>query len=327
MSSTSLDLQESNPNAPEMKFQGVAVTSTRLSDDALSISDLFRELQETNRLLRAMASQKDTEPALKPTALDHDEAYSHSPSQSTPNLELVRTKARQLVEELAQSTFSSSNKEYLEIFRDLTLRLISRPELGKRQTRRGALNIRTRDQVPVVVRSADSPTRTSSCSSELLWSWRAEITGQTLPLTAQELEYLRRQWPVQFGLDQLTQRISRGSGWILGNSPRHDGALCASPLFYGPCRNVLPADAILDVSQKGRSMASMVSAADLESPGSLWYVSHPQGASATHLANQTQAFHNSDLGRWCLAPEPPGARGRSVSPEARRHGDGTRLPP
>ena len=265
----------------------VAVTPMPLQDDGdateqtLSISDLFRELQETNRLLRDMAAQKAADPANSPTlpsSLLTLASKSWSPRMGggesqplpTPEPELVRDKARQCVKELAHAAFSSANKEDLEDFRDWTLKLISRSEVRRGPSGRDGAKTSPRDQVRMVVRLADSPTSKAGPPSELLWDWRSGTTQRKLPLTSQELDHLRQQWPVQFDLDELTQRFARGSGWILGNDTRLDGALCASPLFYGPDSNVLPADAILDVSQKGASMASMISAPDLVSPGSLW---------------------------------------------------------
>jgi hypothetical protein len=290
MSPTSPDIDKTtgNRDAAAMKPQSeVAVTPMPLPDDGgateqtLSISDLFRELQETNRLLRDMAAQKAADPATSPTlpsSLLTFASKSWSPRMGggeshplpTPEPDLVRDKARQYVEELAHAAFSSANKEDLEDFRDWTLKLVSRSEVRRGPSGRDGPKISPRDQVRMVVRLADSPASKASPPSELLWDWRSGTTKRKLPLTSQELDHLRQQWPVQFDLDELTQRFARGSGWILGKDTRLDGALCASPLFYGPGRNVLPADAILDVSQKGASMASMISASDLVSPGSLW---------------------------------------------------------
>jgi hypothetical protein len=106
--------------------------------------------------------------------------------------------------------------------------------------------------------------------AELLWNWRTSTVERKLSLRAHEVEQLQRQWPVQFDLDLLTQTISRDSGWILAKDARRGGALFAFPLFYGLDRKLVPAHAVLDVSQKDTRAAVRLSGLGADSPGSLW---------------------------------------------------------
>lgn len=251
-----------------------------MSGHSVSVADLFRELQETNRLLRALASQKaveqaPTEEALLPLIPAASSSSSQTPSSggthppSTPGLGMSRETARQLVDDLAHAVFSSRNREHLEGFRDQTLSLISRPP----EPRRDGDTISPRHQVRLTtsfIYSPDPGVGPGRLAVELLWNWRANTVEPSCSLRAHEVEQLQQQWPVQFDLDRLTQAISRDSGWILGRDARLEGAMCAFPLLYGPDRKLVSAHAALDVSQKDGSVAVNLPGLSVVSPGSLW---------------------------------------------------------
>ncbi|KAK4151153.1 hypothetical protein C8A00DRAFT_17399 [Chaetomidium leptoderma] len=291
-------MQSSSPNpgstggsqdGPAKETQGVGLSGDlSVAGQPISVSDLFRELQETNRLLRAIASQKavgEPTPQL-PTPLVAV-SCPLSPDQTggdicspTPDLEMARENARQLVEELAHVAFGSGprNTKHLEQFRDNTISLISRaPASPRGRDGKGCREIKPRNQVRLVYGLADSPDakgRPPGQPSELLWNWRTSPANRKLPL-ADQVVRLRRQWPVHFDLDRVTQSISRDSGWILGKNSRRDGVICAAPLIYTPGRKAVPAHAILDASHKDTPIAARTLASNLASPGSLWHFTTP----------------------------------------------------
>jgi hypothetical protein len=100
-----------------------------------TVTDLLREVQETNRLLRALVSQKTVSPGL---AVDDSRSLgmasleTHSPplSPSPPEPSLVRAKTRQLVQDLAHAVFGSADRENLERFRDMTGSSVSSRQLN-----------------------------------------------------------------------------------------------------------------------------------------------------------------------------------------------------
>jgi hypothetical protein len=248
--------------------------------DAVSVADLFRELQETNRLLRALASQKGITQAtveeprlpLVPTrGTPSSQALSDTGTVSppTPELGTLRETARQFVDGLAHAVFGSRNREHLDGFRDQTLRLITRAP----EPTRGRDTINPRHQVNLkaqLIGSHEARTGPVGKPAELLWNWRTSTVERNLSLRPYEVDQLQRQWPVQFDLDRLTQTISRDSGWILGKDARRDGALCAFPLLHGPDSKLIPAHTVLDVSQKDTPAAARLSGLDVTSPGSFW---------------------------------------------------------
>ncbi len=255
------------------KAVGPAAQMTTLPGD-VSVADLVRELQETNRLLRAIVAQK-------PVGLDTLEVLSTLrtvgspavvsggaiPSPSSPELQATRAQARQLVETLARAAFDPADREHLKLFREETIQLVTKTPESRGHGGRDGFKIFPRSQVLVVLRfqdhKVDSP-------SELLWNWRTHYAERNPRLTDHEMEQLRRQWPVYFDLDRLTQSIARDSGWILGHNPRHSGVLCASPLLVGPNRDLVPASTILAPSQADAVAVSRISSSNLASPGSLW---------------------------------------------------------
>ncbi|KXX77813.1 hypothetical protein MMYC01_205953 [Madurella mycetomatis] len=267
-------------DAPVANIQAMADSSAQPPDDAshvvppISVADLLRELQETNRLLRAMvlaqqepASGQAVEVAPSP-ASGSGQAQLHSTSASAA----VKEKARQLVDEFARAAFGPG-KPNLEVYRDqiVEVMLSHLPWGGQNDTQEDTwakIMPMASEQVPLVV----SLTRASK-PSVLLWHRRTPHSK--VPLTGQEITLLNQQWPLRFELDRLIHKTSRYSGWILGNNPGRDGALCATPLIYGPGQKLLPASAILDTSQKTNLVAERISASDLRSPGSLWHFTTP----------------------------------------------------
>ncbi|KAH6840599.1 hypothetical protein B0I37DRAFT_437920 [Chaetomium sp. MPI-CAGE-AT-0009] len=242
---------------------------------ALDIADLFRELQETNRLLREIVSQKavDKNPAI-------DEPLSPRTNDGGPPpgspLEpaVVSAKTIQLVDDLARRVFDSEDREHLAWFRDLTLSRISKIK----ESPRDSGDIQSQYQVRVFVNSTDSLTRRAKPGGqplELCWDWRTSSRMQRLSLTAEELEDLCAQWLVQFDLDRLTERVARHSGWILGKDPRRNGILCACPLVCGPDHALTPANSILEECNKAKTVVSNMAYPELASPGALWHFTTP----------------------------------------------------
>ena len=263
-------------DAPPTKALNPDAQSTSLPSD-ISVADLARELQETNRLLRAIVSQKavgleslkvlPTLPTVpSPTAVGGGAI----PSPSPPELQATRAQARLLVETLARAAFDPADREHLKLFREETIQLVTKtPELRGHDGRDG-FDIVPRSQVGVVLRLQDQLDHNIDSPSELLWSCRTHDAERNPRLTDHEMEQLRRQWPVYFDLDRLTQGIARDSGWILGNNPRRSGVLCASPLVVGPNHDLVPASTILEPSQADALAVSRISSSNLVSPGSLW---------------------------------------------------------
>ena len=238
---------------------------------ALDIADLFRELQETNRLLREIVAQKAvdqdaaTDELLSPRL--HDEG---PPLGSSVEPSVVTAKTIQLVDDLAHRVFDSGYREQLDWFRDLTLSRISK---AKESPRDSGNVIQPQHQARIFLSTPDSLSRKSKPNgqpSELRWDWRISSRIPRLPLTDGELENLRAQWPVEFDLDRLTERVSRHSGWILGRDPRRNGILCACPLVYGPGHVLAPANSILDECRKPKTTVSKIAYPKLASPGALW---------------------------------------------------------
>lgn len=241
---------------------------------ALDIADLFRELQETNRLLREIASQKavdqdptqpSTDTSLSPSINDKG-----SPHCSPLEPSVVSAKAIQLVDDLAHRVFDSGYREHLDWFRDLVLSRVSK---ASESSRNSGNFIQPVHQVRVFLSSPDVPSRRANPSGRLLelqWEWRLSSRIHGLSLADGELENLRTQWLVEFDLDRLTERVSRHSGWILGKDTRRNGMLCACPLVYGPGEVLAPANSILDECHKAKALVSKMTYPELVSPGALW---------------------------------------------------------
>lgn len=280
MSTTAQDSDSgSSQDAPVANAQAMADSSAQPPDDAshvtppISVADLLRELQETNRLLRAMvlaqqepASGQAVEVAPSP-ASGRGQAQLESTSTSTSTSAAVKEKARRLVDEFARAAFGPG-KPNLETYRNQVVEVMVShlPWGGQNDTQEDTwakIMPMASEQVPLVI----SLTRASR-PSVLLWHRRTPRSK--VPLTGQEITLLNQQWPIRFDLDRLIHKTPRYSGWVLGNNPGRDGALCATPLVYGPGQKLLPASAILDTSQKTNLVAERISASDLRSPGSLW---------------------------------------------------------
>ena len=220
---------------------GLAASSTSLLSSDVSVADLVRELQETNRLLRTMASQTAVgHPAarellgiepLSPPLGESVGAETRVPS--TPELHTAREKARRFVDELAHAALDSADRGHLNLFRDETLSLMTRapaPQTSSGRTR-GYDKFDPREQVRLVLGFRGQRGQ----KSEVLWNWRTSTAAGSQPLGSQplavhEIDEIRHQWPVRFDLESWTQSISRDSGWILGKNPRQFGVLCALTL-------------------------------------------------------------------------------------------------
>jgi hypothetical protein len=234
----------------------------------LDIADLFRELQETNRLLREIVSQKAVNENAATAELLSPRLNDEGPPLGSPvEASVVSAKTIQLVDDLAHRVFDSGHREHLHWFRDLTLSRISKLEESSRDPDNV---IQPQHQARVFLSMSDSPSRRSKQPLELRWDWRISSRIPRLPLTDGELENLRAQWLVEFDLDRLTERVSRHSGWILGRDLRRNGMLCACPLVYGPGDVLAPANSILDECHKAKTLVNKMAYPTLVSPGAIW---------------------------------------------------------
>ena len=182
----------------------------------------------------------------------------------------MSTNVIQLVDDLAHRVFDSGYREHLDWFRDLIL-----PRFSKiRESPRDSGNaVQSQHQFRVFVRLPDFSSRNEKSGGQLLelqWDWRVNTRIQKQPLTEGELEYLRAQWPVHFDLDRLTKRVSRHSGWILGNDAPLNGVLCACPLVYGSGDVLAPASSVLDECHRAKTLLSQMTHPKPVSPGALW---------------------------------------------------------
>ena len=261
---------------------------THPTEQTISVSDLLRELQETNRLLRTLVSSRgeleasggalgraETLPLSRASTLisQLDAGMLAAPPVPRP----VKERARQLVEELAQSVFGPINQNGLQLFRDEMIDHIFKPEkplLGLSHSEWGKID--ASEEVRLVARLDNTPTSQVGpyLNTELLWHRQRWVPSNGAPIghiTSDQRDYLRRHWPTRFEFDGVAARCNRGLGTILNNSSDFDGVLRASPLFYGNGGHLFPAFAILGprVGQHVRVDPRMP-ASDLVSPGSLW---------------------------------------------------------
>lgn len=255
---------------------------TAPTEQTISVSDLLRELQETNRLLRTLVSSRGDASGGELTraetlSLSRASTFigqDAGPLSTPPVPRPVKQRARQLVEDLHLSVFGPQSRNGLDEFRDDVIKCITRPAKPLRGlSQRDWEKINASEQVRLVTRSDDTPTsQAGDCRTfELLWSRRAySRTGQVT--THDQRDYLRRHWPTQFMFDRVTTKCSRGCGQILNSKSDFDGALCASPLFYGSGGHLVPASAVLGFTKEGHRarVDPRMSASDLASPGSLW---------------------------------------------------------
>jgi hypothetical protein len=220
--------------------------------------ELLRELQETNRLLRAVVLQKPAHgpegitpelltaslplsaAASSSTASNSDVKEARSPEKGPADPVLVKRRALEMVNELARDAFAPDNAVLLGILRYQCIKSMSWSN------------------------DMDSPE-----VSELVWGSRSR-NEERFRLAADEVAQVEQQWPIRFDPGPMIHRTTLEAGWILGNNPVRDGPLCATPLFYGAERRLLPANAILDTSQKITAAAANMPSPEIESPGSLW---------------------------------------------------------
>lgn len=264
---------------------------TTPTEQTTSVSDLLRELQETNRLLRTLVSSRgeleaaggalgraETLPLSRASTVvsQLDAGTLSAPPVPRP----VKERARQLVEKLAQSVFGPTTQNGLQLFRDQMLSNMHRPEKplpGLSRLEREKW-IDASEEVRVVTRMDHTPaSQAGPCRDiELLWQrqyWGRGSGTRTLigTITNDQRDYLRRHWPTQFEFDGVAARCNRGLGTILNSSSDFDGVLRASPLFYGNGGHLFPAFAILGprIGQHAR-VDPLMPASSLVSPGSLW---------------------------------------------------------
>lgn len=262
-----------------MSDSGSSRDSAAAGDTAppIAIADLLRELQETNRLLRAIALQRRDDRGTQQDVLSgapppSSPAPGSSQAQSEPPADLatVRRKARELVEEFARAAFGPGASN-LEIYRDLFLTaMLTRQPWDELTDPRGEIwdkitRLRTQ-AVPIEVSLTGS-----GRPSVLLWHRRPALPltpGGGIHLTDGEVAQFP--FPVQFELDRVVQETTRSAGWILGKNPAMNGFLCATPLVNGPGRKLLPASAVLNTVQKTNPVAASITDPNFHSPGSLW---------------------------------------------------------
>ncbi|KAK0672418.1 hypothetical protein QBC41DRAFT_25013 [Cercophora samala] len=232
-----------------------------------SISDLFREMQETNRLLKLMlAAQKPDVPASPVLQLSRETTLDSDP-------DLVRIKVRELVHDLAHQSFTPADPSNIKRFiRTFVEERISHKPREDHQGEYGP-----GAYVPVHVSLRDN---LSGPLSEIYWNW--ERPNKLDPvrrvfMDPSQVTTVCKQWGSSFDLDALTFSHSRETGWIIGKSPAQEGAMIGCPLFYsgpGPAQKLVTARSVFD--QDWKPIASTMAAPEqLTSPGSLWYCTAP----------------------------------------------------
>lgn len=275
----------STPKLPNTLISSISLpdedVNTPVTDQAVSMADLLRELQKINRLLSGMALQNSPD---QPSSSSVLQVMPRSPSplpriispQPFPQSpagdpKLVIRKALELVQELAHSGLGASNKRNVEDFRRTIIGLMVKPAPPHQGDDEYWEENRGRTRVGLLIKSSDSSGRQTFRKG--FWIWWTNRFFPVSPLTPQEHDAVSEEWPVQFDIDKITYGIySMQNGWILGRRPKEDGALIACPLFYGPDGHVLPADQILHEQQRNISAVNKMVASDLTSPGSIWQV-------------------------------------------------------
>ncbi|KAK4104422.1 hypothetical protein N658DRAFT_492525 [Parathielavia hyrcaniae] len=233
------------------------------------MTDLIRELQETNRLLREIVSQKAVQqPSPRPTKQPLPPAANGSSSSATSTLGapgLVMDQMRHLADDLAHAAFGSGNLGRRQQLRD---RLISRWN----RVRGSRLPFGTDKEIWLSLRMTGTLSHTLqplSQAVELVWQHRDTSVFRDLGLTGLEIE---RQWPVQLDPDRLTSTDMRQHGWISGDTPSSDWIFAAHPFVYGHDDMLVPANTKLkrrleDLESTGTGWGSD---AGLVSLGSFW---------------------------------------------------------
>ncbi|KAK4200949.1 hypothetical protein QBC40DRAFT_306385 [Triangularia verruculosa] len=237
-------------------------------EDGPSIADLFREMQETNRLLKLMlAAQKLDAPA----SPDHQSSRETAPDS---NPDLVKMKVRELVHGLAHQSFSpvdpSNIQRFVRVF--IEERISHKPKEGSYKGEYGP-----GAYVPIFVCLRDN---LSGPLSEIYWNW--ERPNKLDPvrrvfMDASQVSNVAKQWASSFDLDASTFSPSRETGWIIGKNPAQEGAIIGCPLFYhgpGPVQKLVTARSVFDREWKAIASA-MAAPEELTSPGSLWHCTAP----------------------------------------------------
>ena len=275
----------STPKLPNTLISSISLPdediNTPVTDQAVSMADLLRELQKINRLLSGMALQNSPEHASSSSVLQvvprspspRPRIISPQPSPQPPTRdpEGVIERAKELVLELAHSGLGTGNKSNVETFRSTIINLMVNPAPPHQGDDEYWEEKCGRDRVGLLIKSSDSFGRQTY--KKAFWIWLMNRHFPVSPLTPKEHDAVCEEFPVQFDINQITHGIfSMQNGWILGRRPQEDGALVACPLFYGPDGHVLPADQILHKQQRNVAAVDKIVASDLTSPGSIWQV-------------------------------------------------------
>ncbi|VBB76494.1 Putative protein of unknown function [Podospora comata] len=254
-------------SGPTVMYAAAPDTPGIPSDNSPTISDLFREMQETNRLLKLMlAAHKPDVPASPVSQLSRETTFNSDP-------DLVKIKVRELVRDIAHQSFSpadpSNIKRFIRNF--IEERISHKPREGHQgEYGPGAY-------VPIFVSLRDNH---SGPLAEIYWNWerpnKLDPVHRVL-MDASQVSNVTKQWGSRFDLDALTFSHSRETGWIIGKSPALEGAIIGCPLFYsgqGPAQKLVTARSVFDKDWK--PIASAMAAPDhLASPGSLWHCTAP----------------------------------------------------
>jgi hypothetical protein len=240
------------------------------------MTDVLRELQETNRLLRQMASRGAVQELPPSSSLfPADERPSSpgphaqtSPSPTPLQPELVKKKVQELVQDIVESVFGASNEHRIRRFRDYIM--------GHMTQYRARLDTNHTNVVVTLTENSPNSTRNvgpSSWFTLLRWCTYTLEVSDPRHLTGQEKEQLQRHLPTQFDLLGLTNDIIKP--WRYGWFQRENQQLhiYASVLVYDSRKMVILADMILEEKYGPYDKLEPAAAtfgADITSPGTLW---------------------------------------------------------
>ncbi|KAK4176626.1 hypothetical protein QBC36DRAFT_6307 [Triangularia setosa] len=255
-------------SGPTVMYAAAPDTPGMPRDDSPSIADLFREMQETNRLLKLMLAAQKLDVPVSPV---HS---SSAVSAANSDPDQVKMKVRELVHDLAHQSFSpadpSNIKRFIRTF--IEERISHKPKEGSRQGEYGP-----GAYVPIFVSVRDD---LSGPLSEIYWNWERPSKLDPVRrvfMDASQVSNVIKQWGSTFDLDALTFSHSRETGWIIGKSPAQKGAIIGCPLFYygpEPAQKLVTARSVFD--QEWKTIASAMAAPEqLTSPGSLWHCTAP----------------------------------------------------
>ncbi|KAK0708849.1 hypothetical protein B0T21DRAFT_428104 [Apiosordaria backusii] len=254
---------------PTVTYAAAPDTPGMPIDNSPSIADLFREMQETNRLLKLMLAAQKLDVPVSPVQPSSKETATSS------NPDLVKMKVRELVHDLAHQSFSPADPSNITRFIRMFVeeRISHKPKEGSYQGEYGP-----GAYVPILASLRDN---LSGPLSEIYWNWERPNKNDPVRrvyITASQVATFSKQWRTSFDLDVLTFPFSRETGWIIGKeSPAEEGAIIGCPLFYsgsGTEQNLVTARSVFE--PEGNAIASAMAASEqLTSPGSMWYFTAP----------------------------------------------------